>query len=265
MSLIKIENISAGYTKENIIENISFEINESELVGILGANGSGKSTLLKAICNILPHNGNVLINDNVIENLKISRVANLISYVPQKSGIGIDISVLDVVKMGFNPQLKLFDKPSETMEEEARNIIDLLGLIDKIDANYMTLSEGQKQLTILARALVGNGIFIVMDEPESALDFNVRINTVKTIKERINSSNRAGLIILHDVMLALNNCDKLILLKDKSIAAIIDMYSDSINEMEDKLKQIYGEISLSKVKNKSGNDNFIMLFESEAT
>lgn len=264
MSLIRVENISAGYTKENVIENISFEIKDGELVGILGANGSGKSTLAKAICNILPHSGNVSINEKVIEKLKISQIAKLISYIPQKSGIGIDISVLDVVMMGFNDQLQLLEKPNKVMENEARRVIDLLGLTDKISTNYMLLSEGQKQLTILARALISKGAFIVMDEPESALDFNVRINTVKKVKDWITAGNRAGLIILHDVMLALNSCDKLLLLKDKKLISIIDLHNDKIEEMEEKLKKIYGEICLLRVKNKSGKDNFIMLFDSEA-
>lgn len=265
MSLVKIDNLSAGYSKENIIENIAFEINEGELVGVLGANGCGKSTLAKAICNILPHSGNTIVNDNVIENLKISQVAGLIGYIPQQSGIGIDISVLEVVKMGFNSQLKLFEQPDKAMEAKAKQILNKLGLSDMLYTNYMELSEGQKQLTLLARALVNNGTLLVMDEPESALDYNIRIKTMSSIRDWINAENRAGLIILHDVMLSLNSCDRLILLKDKEIAATIDLHNDTLELIEEGLKKIYGNVSLMKIKNKSGKDNFVMLFEAEAT
>lgn len=264
MSLINIENISAGYTKENIIEAVSFEIKENELVGILGANGSGKSTLIKAICNILPHTGKVKTNGKVIEELKVAEIASIISYIPQQSGINIDISVFDVVMMGFNSRLNVFEKPDAIMKKTALDTIDLLGLKDKTYANYMLLSEGQKQLTILARALVSDGMFLVFDEPESALDFNVRVKTIKRIKEWIETKKRCGLVILHDVMLALNNCDRVFLLKDKRIAYEIDLHNESIESIEKKLSSIYGDISLFKVKTKDGKNNFVMLFESEA-
>lgn len=261
--MIKINNISAGYNKEKIIDNISFEIKEGELVGVLGANGSGKSTFAKAICNILPHSGNVLINDQIIEDLNIRNIANYISYIPQHSGLTIDISVFDVVMMGFNSKLKLFEKPHNDMENKALNIIKLIGLGDKINSNYMMLSEGQKQMTILARALVSDAKFLVMDEPESALDFNVRYKMINIIKKWVCKDNRASLIILHDVMLALNNCDKLFLLKDKNIISVVDLHNESVNSIEEKLKMIYGDISLNKLKNKMGNDKYVIVFDSE--
>ena len=262
MSLIRIDNITTGYTKENVIENISFEINEGELVGVLGANGSGKSTLAKALCNILPHSGSVIVNEQKIEELKTVQIANIISYIPQHSGIGIDISVLDVVMMGFNARLKLLERPSLAMVEKAKKVLSDLGLVEKIDSNYMLLSEGQKQLVILARALVSEGNLLIMDEPESALDFNVRYKMMGEAKNWIKAGKRAGLIILHDTMLALNNCDKLILLSDKEIADTIDLHNCSLASMEEKLSKIYGDISLIKGKSKSGKYNIFMVCDS---
>lgn len=259
MSLIEIKNISAGYTKENIIEHISFTIEEGELIGILGANGSGKSTLVKAICNILQHTGQVVINNRPIEGLKPSELASLISYIPQQSGIGIDISVLSVVMMGFNAKLKLFQQPNESMINRAKSVIDMVGLSDKIDHNYMLLSQGQKQLVILARALVSDGSFLIMDEPESALDYNVRYKIMNYAKHWIYEGCRAGLVILHDITLALNNCDKLILLQDKQITDVVDLHNDSIQVMEDKLSKIYGNISIVKANGKNNSSKLVML------
>lgn len=263
MSLIKIGNISAGYKKENVIENITIEIKQGELVGVLGSNGSGKSTLAKAVCNILPHSGNVILDGQMIEKLRISQIAKIISYVPQHSGIGIDISVLDVVMMGFNSSLRLFERPNKSMMDQAKTIINELGLSEKADTNYMTLSEGQKQLVVLARALVGEGRFLVMDEPESALDFNIRYRIMKIVKKWIAEKSRAGLVILHDTMLALNNCDRLVLIKNKKIVGEIDLHNDTIEAMEDKLKLIYGDIRLLKVNGENTKDNLIMVFDSE--
>lgn len=263
MSLIKIENICAGYGEDNIIENISFDINAGEMVGILGANGSGKSTLEKAVCNVLTHDGNVTIDGLVIEELKVPRVANIISYIPQRSGIGIDISVLDVVMMGFNPKLGFLENPDQTMKKQALDVIERLGLADKSDSNFMQLSEGQKQLVIIARALVSDAKLLVMDEPESALDFSIRYKIMKILREWISCGSRSGLIILHDIMLALNNCDRLILLKDKNIIETVDLHNDSIENMETKLRMIYGDISLVKTTSKKGINSYSMIYDSE--
>lgn len=259
MSLIEVKNISARYTKENIIEHISFEIEKGELVGLLGVNGSGKSTLAKAICNILDHSGQVTINDQTVESLRPTQLASVISYIPQQSGIGIDISVLSVVMMGFNSKLKLFQQPDESMINKAKTVIDMVGLSDKIDYNYMLLSQGQKQLVILARALVSEGFFLVMDEPESALDYNIRYRIMSITKDWIQKASRAGLVILHDITLALNNCDRLILLQDKQIIDIVDLHNDSIEVMEEKLSKIYGDISLVRAADRNNCSKLIML------
>ena len=263
MSLIKINNITAGYGAESVVENISLEINAGEIVGLLGLNGSGKSTFAKALCNIIPHTGEVDICGNTAEKLKAAELARLMSYIPQKSGISLDISVLDVVMMGFNPRLGIFDNPTRSMKEQATKVLETIGLADKQNSNYMLLSEGQKQLVILARALVGDSNFMLMDEPESALDFNYRYKLMSILRKWVASENRAGLVILHDVSLALNCCDRVVLLKDKKLVSEIDLKRDNLAKIEDPLSLIYGDVSLSKIKGKNGSEKFAMIYESE--
>lgn len=261
MSLIEIKNISAGYGKVSVIEEVSIDIEAGELVGVLGANGSGKSTFVKAICGILPHAGSVSVDGEEIEKLGQKAIAKKISYVPQRSGVSLDISVIDVVMMGFNPRLKIFENPGRDMYEKALEVIGLVGLSGLEKHNFLQLSEGQKQLVIFARAMVGQGAFLVMDEPESALDFGIRQQMMSNVKKWVNEGNRAGLIVLHDTMLALNNCDRIILIKDKKIVGCIAPKTDTIDEMEEKLRLIYGEISLVKTRSKSGDERIIMLSE----
>jgi len=229
----------------------------------LGANGSGKSTLAKAVCNILPHTGKVKVGDFTVEGAKASRVAKVIGYIPQHSGISIDIPVIEVVMMGFNVGLKLLEHPTKAMRDQAGEMLEYLGMGDRIHENFMHLSEGQKQLVILARALVGEGKILVMDEPESALDFNVRYRMMQTIRTHLFKGSRAGLVILHDTMLALNHCDRLLLLKDRKIVGNIDLHSDTIESIEVELRKIYGDISLAKVKSKKGREHLVMVSDSE--
>ena len=101
--MVAVNDLCAGYGKESVLKNISFSLVAGQLTGILGANGCGKTTLLKAICGILPHGGSCVLDGIKLEDCSPRELARRCSYIPQRSGITIDISVLDVVLMGFNP------------------------------------------------------------------------------------------------------------------------------------------------------------------
>ena len=154
MSFFRVDSVTAGYGKNNVIENISFRVEQGSMAGLLGANGSGKTTLLKSVCGILPHSGTCSLEGTVLESLSTRQIARSVSYIPQRSGISIDISALDVVLMGFNPRLGLLEHPTAAMEEAAREALAQVGLGGREQTNYLHLSEGQKQLCILARTLV---------------------------------------------------------------------------------------------------------------
>ena len=261
MSFLSVKNISAGYGKHNIIENISFDTDAGMLMGIIGANGSGKTTLLKALCGILPHQGNCTLGDCVLEELSARQLAKLVSYIPQRSGISIDISALDVVLMGFNPRLGLLEHPTKKMKDTAMQALDKVGLAGKEETNYLHLSEGQKQLCILARTLVSDSKLLLLDEPESALDFRFRHQMLSLLRNWTMSQNRSAIVTLHDPALALNFCDKLLLLSDGGVLDIIAPKTDSLDKMEQKLSMIYGNISLQRCHNRKEEAQIVMLRE----
>ena len=94
MKFFSVNNLTAKYGKRKILSNLSFELEDSATIGILGANGSGKTTLLKSICGIIPHEGICQLDGNILEQKNPRQLAKLCSYIPQRSGISIDISVL---------------------------------------------------------------------------------------------------------------------------------------------------------------------------
>ena len=261
MSLLSVNSICAGYGKQNVIKNISFEAEPGELIGIIGANGSGKTTLLKAMCGILPHTGTSILDGTTLESLSAGKIARLVSYIPQRSGVSIDISVLDVVLMGFNPRLGLLAHPTENMKQTAVEALAQVGLGGKEEINYLHLSEGQKQLCILARTLVSDSKLLLLDEPESALDFRYRHQMLNILRGWVAAGNRSAVVSLHDPTLALNFCDKLLLLADSEILSIIDLKSDSLDKMEQMLNMIYGPISLQRCLNRQGDAQLVMLRE----
>lgn len=262
MKFFTVNDLSASYGKHKILSHLSFETNASETIGILGANGSGKTTLLKAICGILPHTGTCKIEGNLLEGKNPKQLARLCSYIPQRSGISIDISVLDTVLMGCYPHLGMLEHPSPDMKNHAMELIGMVGLAGKENVNYLHLSEGQKQLCILARTLITNSKLLLLDEPESALDFHHRYQMLKLIKNWNRNKHSTALISLHDPTLALNTCDCLLLLSDGDIHATLHPQTDTLSGMEEKLCHLYGDISLQHCTNKHGQKQIVMLGES---
>ena len=261
MSFMTAKGITAGYGKKKIIENISFELEQGSVMGVLGANGSGKTTLLKALCGILPHEGYSVIDGIIPDDLGSKQIAKLVSYIPQRSGISIDISALDVVLMGYNYRLGILEHPTNQMKARAIEVLAQVGLCGREEENYLHLSEGQKQLCILARTLVSDSRLLLLDEPESALDFNFRHRMVELICSFVKGENRSAVVTLHDPLLALNFCDKILLLDGGKVLAIIEPGKDDFDDMEQKLSRVYGQISLQKCLNRKGESITVMLRE----
>ena len=263
MSFLRIEHISAGYGRQDVITDISFRVEAGCLMGIIGANGSGKTTLLKALCGILPHRGSCALEGTVLEPLSARQLARLVSYIPQRSGISIDISTLDVVLMGFNPRLGLLEHPTKAMKDAAREALARVGLGGLEEENYLHLSEGQKQLCILARTLVSESKLLLLDEPESALDFRFRYRMLSLLRSWVAAGCRGAVVTLHDPALALNCCDRLILLSGKHVLGTLALREEPLEQMEKMLSCVYGEISLHWCVNRKGKKQLVMLKEDE--
>ena len=261
MSYLSVTGITAGYGRQNVIENVSFQLEDGILMGVIGANGSGKTTLLKALCGILPHKGTCALEDIALEHLSPKQLAKLVSYIPQRSGISIDISVLDVVLMGFNPRLGLLAHPTKKMKDAAMQALVQVGLAGKEETNYLHLSEGQKQLCILARTLVSDSRLLLLDEPESALDFRFRHQMLSLLRNWVTSVKSSAIVTLHDPALALNFCDKLLLLSGGDVLGMLEPKTDSLDKIEQMLSMVYGPISLQRCHNRRGEAQIVMLRE----
>lgn len=263
MSFFSVNHITAGYDKGHVINDICFDLETGRILGILGANGSGKTTLLKAICGNLSHTGTVTLDGCMLEPLSARQMAKQCSYIPQRSGISIDISAVDVVLMGFNPRMGLLEHPNSAMRASALETLALVGLSGKENMNYLHLSEGQKQLCILARTLVADSKLLLLDEPESALDFRYRYRMLEILRKWIKTEQKAAIVTLHDPALALNYCDQLLLLSYGEVFGTIYPQTDSLDKMEKMLSKMYGAISLQVCNTRSGRSHLVMLKEDE--
>ncbi len=251
MDFLKIKNLDVGYGEKKILERINFSMEKSEFIGLLGLNGTGKTTLLKTISGLIkPLGGKRLLNGQDISLLKEKERAQRISYMSQSNNIIYDIAVVDVVIMGITPYLSIFETPSKKHREMAYEMISLMGMEAVRNANFIKLSEGQKQLIMIARNLMQDAQLMLFDEPDSALDFVNKHMVLNKIREIVKKHKKGGIITLHDPNYALNYCDRIIILEDGNLYSDFTTKDAELDFLEDTFRKIYGDIELIKHKKK---------------
>ena len=171
--LLLVQNLTTAYRNKIITNDVSFDLAGGEAICILGANGEGKTTLLKTILGILPKKaGQICYGNKDISTLTIAERAKCVSYVPQNSAGNFTFTVLEMVLMGKASQISLFSKPTKAMRESALAILEKLEIGDLAHKYYPLISGGQRQMVLIARALVQNAGLIILDEPTASLDFS---------------------------------------------------------------------------------------------
>lgn len=157
---------------------------EGEFLSVLGPNGVGKSTLFRCMLGLLtPHQGEILIDGEAISSMSPAELARRIAYIPQSHEPVFHYSVFDMVLMGTTAQRGMFSPPGREQRKLVEEALDKLGLSSLAERSYRTLSGGERQLVLLARAMVQKARILLMDEPSASLDFGNRIRVMNTVKE----------------------------------------------------------------------------------
>ena len=260
MSVFSVSALGAAYGGQRVLQDVNFSIERpGQLVALLGPNGSGKTTLLKAIAGLLPHTGQCILQDQPLEALCPKALARRVSYIPQQSGIQISLSVREVVLMGCNPRLGLLQAPTAAMRAAADAALQAVGLTELADRDYLTLSGGERQLCILARALAEDADLLLLDEPDSALDLANRALLLRLLADYVHTGGRTALLCLHDPALALDVCDTLLLLKSGAVAAELHPAIDPLPQMETALAALYGPLQLAALTDRTGHSRLTLL------
>lgn len=243
--LIKVEGISFGYTKKTVLDNISLSIAEGEIVTLLGPNGCGKSTLIKAMLGLLrPVKGSIFYNGENILNISSKLLARKIAYVPQTHKGSFPYTVRDVVLMGRIPHKIFFFKYSGNDMKIADNALDRLSILHLADRPYTEISGGERQLTLIARALAQGARTFIMDEPASGLDYG---NQLRLLDQIIKLSREGYTFIksTHSPEHALWIADRAVMIKNGSIVA--DGSCDEIINTNNLLKLYNARVSVLKL------------------
>lgn len=248
---LAISDVSVYYGHKCAVENVSFNAHSGHIYAIIGNNGCGKTSIMKAVMNLTGHNGICRLNGKTLEKMSVKKRARLISYIPQKTGINISMTVREVCLLGFNPHLRIFESYSSNMRQQVDKAIDSVGLAGLYNTDFLTLSEGQKQLCILARTLIEDTPLLLLDEPDSALDFANRHMLMKHITH-ISRNNKCVIMCIHSPELALEYSDVIFLMKNGKIISDIDVHTADITEINEKMSFLYSNINVVECADANG-------------
>lgn len=213
---LALQNIKVELSHKKIVQDISLEVQKGEFVGLIGPNGSGKSTLLKTVYRVLkPSIGSILLDGIDLRNIKPSESAKKMGVVGQFNTINFDFTVFDMVMMGRTPHKGLLSADNPKDYEIAFTAIRKVGMEHFAQRSFSTLSGGEKQRILLARALAQEPQLLVLDEPTNHLDIKYQLQLLSIVK----SLGIGVLAALHDLSLAAMYCDKLYVLKDGKLIA----------------------------------------------
>lgn len=237
---IEVKNLRVKIEDKEIVKNINFNINENELVMVLGLNGAGKTTIMKTLVGInKATDGQILFDGEDITKLSISKRGKLMSYIPQSTEPPLKYTVREFVEMGITPHLGIFDMPSKIHDYDVDKALELLKIVD-IKDNYLdVISGGEKQLAYLARAIVQKAKFMVLDEPTAYLDFKRQHLFIRELKNFIKETKKGAILTVHDPNIALRYADKIIVIHNKEVLNIIHKKEDYQNEFLNILNKIY--------------------------
>lgn len=215
---MSVRNLVQGYGSKTILDDISFDVDTGEVLALLGPNGSGKSTLIKTICNIMePRSGQILIDETPIEDIDITDLAKIVSYVPQSTAAATYTTVMDTVLLGRKPYVTWSYRQKDI--DYALDAMKAMRIIRYSSRDVSDLSGGQRQRVFLARSLAQYPSFFIFDEPTSALDLKHQMNTMIKMREVVHDKGAGMVIALHDINLAMNYSDKVLMLKNGKIFA----------------------------------------------
>ena len=192
---VRVNHLSFAYDKHSplVLNDISFSVKEGDLLAVLGPNGVGKSTMFRCILGFLnKYNGEILMNDVNIKTLTHKQIAKQIAYIPQSTHPVFNYSVLDVVLMGVTNQVSLLSAPNQAHINQAYAAMESLGIGHLRDAGYGEISGGERQLALIARALVQKAKILIMDEPTANLDYGNQFRVMC----RISDLAKEGYIII---------------------------------------------------------------------
>jgi iron complex transport system ATP-binding protein len=213
---IETEDILVRLGGKEILKGVSISAAQNEMIGVIGPNGSGKSTLLRCIYRVLkPNGGAVLLDGKPLDRYSTRESAKRVAVLAQHNYYNFDFTVLDVVLMGRSPHKKAMERDNAEDYRIVREALRLVGMQDFEERSFSTLSGGEQQRVILARALAQETPCLILDEPTNHMDVKYQLQLMEIVK----GLNCTVLAAVHDLNIAALYFTHLYVMKDGKIVA----------------------------------------------
>lgn len=213
---ITTKNIKVSIDDTAILNGINIAANNKEFIGIIGPNGSGKSTLLKCIYRTLkPTSGIVTLDNKDLSKLSVKESSKKMAVLSQHNNYNFDFTVRDIVLMGRAPHKKFMERDTKEDYDIMYDSLKKVDMLDFLDRSFLTLSGGEQQRIILARALTQQTDCLILDEPTNHLDVKYQLQLMNIVK----NLGIEVIAAIHDLNIAAMYCDKIYVLKDGYIVA----------------------------------------------
>jgi len=205
---MKLSDVAVNFQKKEVLKGVSITLKGGQMVSVIGPNGTGKTTLVKAIAKLVRYSGEVVITDDNGKRI----TTNDIAYVPQMTVTTTDLTVFEMVLLGRVKDLSW--RVEQVHLDAVSKILEELGLISLSYRPFSRLSGGQRQLVIMAQALVSHPRVLLLDEPTSALDLRHQLQVLDIAKKYNKDTGAITIVVIHDLGLAARYSDYIVLLDD---------------------------------------------------
>lgn len=215
--ILEVENGCFGYPKqEEMLTDINIKLEEGHILSVLGPNGIGKTTLLKCMIGLMPWSrGRSLLTGKDIRTLKSKEIWNMISYIPQTHGFSFSYTGLEMVMLGRSSHLGLFSQPGHREIEMAEAMMEKVGITRLADKDCNRMSGGELQMVLIARALINEPKLIILDEPETGLDFHNQILVLNMVEKLAHEENIGAIMNTHYPTNAMSIADEALMMNRK--------------------------------------------------
>ena len=218
--IIETRDLHFSYREKEVLDGISLSVGRGEVVGILGPNGCGKTTLLRNINrNLSPEHGCVLVEGEDIAGMHKREIARKVAAVPQTNEIGFAFTAREIVEMGRMPFQEAFRGTSSEDSRIVDEAMEQTGITDMADRQVNTMSGGERQRVIIARAIAQTPDVLLMDEPTLHLDINMQFEVLDLVSRLSREKGLTVVIVSHDLPMVARYCDRMILIHDHRIFA----------------------------------------------